>query len=182
MPDDLRGRRADARDRRRHSATNRIEQEAPDMSPVSNISPIKAAFAVAALLSLVAAGLAIRGATSPGLPALGMVDDYATRHAVEAEVELTAADDFGTRNRRRASSSRPPTTSAPATRPQRSNSRPPTTSAPATRRRPSNSRPPTTSAPDTPRRRSSSARTTTGRPARCGDTGGRLPPVRCESS
>ncbi len=69
------------------------------MSPVSNISPIKAAFAVAVLLSLVAAGLAIRGATSPGLPALGMVDDYATRHAVEAEVELTAADDFGTRNR-----------------------------------------------------------------------------------
>ena len=68
------------------------------MSPVSNISPIKSAFAVAALLSLVAAGLAIRGATSPGLPALGMVDDYATRHAVEAEVELTAADDFGTRN------------------------------------------------------------------------------------
>ena len=68
------------------------------MSTVSNISPIKAAFAVAALLSLVAAGLAIRGATSPSLPALGMVDDYATRHTVEAEVELTAADDFGTRN------------------------------------------------------------------------------------
>jgi hypothetical protein len=68
------------------------------MAPVSNISPIKAAFAVAALLSLVAAGLAIRGATSPSLPALGMVDDYATRHTVEAEVELTAADDFGTRN------------------------------------------------------------------------------------
>ena len=68
------------------------------MSPASNISPVKAAFAVAALLSLVAAGLAIRGAASADVPTLGMVDDYATRHAVEAEVELTSADDFGTRN------------------------------------------------------------------------------------
>ena len=72
------------------------------MSPVSNISPVKAAFAVAALLSLVAVGLAIRGAASPGIPALGMVDDYATRHALEDEVELTAADDYGTRNQRAA--------------------------------------------------------------------------------
>ncbi len=69
------------------------------MSPVSNISPVKAAFAVAALLSLVAAGLAIRGAASADIPTLGMVDDYATRHAVDDEIELTTADDFGTRNR-----------------------------------------------------------------------------------
>jgi hypothetical protein len=68
------------------------------MSPVSNISPIKSAFAVAALLSLVAAGLAIRGAASADVPTLGMIDDYATRHALAAEVELTTADDFGTRN------------------------------------------------------------------------------------
>jgi hypothetical protein len=69
------------------------------MSPVSNISPVKTAFAVAALLSLVAAGLAIRGAASAEVPTLGIVDDYANRHAVEADVELTTADDFGTRNR-----------------------------------------------------------------------------------
>jgi hypothetical protein len=76
----------------------RIEQEVPDMSPVSNISPVKSAFAVAALLSAVAAGLAIRGAASADVPSLGMVDDYATRHAIESEITLTTADDFGTRN------------------------------------------------------------------------------------
>ena len=73
------------------------------MSPVSNISPIKSAFAVAALLSLVAAGLAIRGAASADVPTLGMIDDYATRHALAAEVELTTADDFGTRHGAKAS-------------------------------------------------------------------------------
>jgi hypothetical protein len=67
------------------------------MSPVSNISTVKFAFVVAALLSLVAVGIAIRGTAD--VQSLGMADDYATRHTVQAAaVELTTADDFGTRN------------------------------------------------------------------------------------
>ena len=67
------------------------------MSPVSNISTVKFAFAVAALLCAVAAGLAIRGAASLDVP-LGAMDDYGNRHAVVAETRLTLNDDFGTRN------------------------------------------------------------------------------------
>src|SRR5918999_952747 len=72
------------------------------MSPISNISTVKFAFAVAALLGAVAAGLAIRGAASVDVP-LGAMDDYGNRHAVVAESRLTLNDDFGTRNQAPAS-------------------------------------------------------------------------------
>jgi hypothetical protein len=80
----------------------RIEQEVPDMSPVTNISPVKTAFAIAALLCAVAAGLVIRGATSVDVP-LGAMDDFAIRHAADTETSLTLADDYGTRNQAPAS-------------------------------------------------------------------------------
>jgi hypothetical protein len=67
------------------------------MSPVSNISPLKSAFFAAALLGLVALGLAIRGAAQVDVP-LGAIDDYGNRHPVTAESRLTTADDYGTRN------------------------------------------------------------------------------------
>jgi hypothetical protein len=67
------------------------------MSPVSNISPLKSAFFAAALLGLVALGLAIRGAAPVDVP-LGAIDDYGNRHPVTAESRLTTADDYGTRN------------------------------------------------------------------------------------
>ena len=67
------------------------------MSTVSNISLVKAAFAAAVLLGVVAAGLAIRGTAPVDVP-LGAIDDYGTRHPVVAESRLTLADDFGTRN------------------------------------------------------------------------------------
>jgi urease alpha subunit len=72
------------------------------MSPISNISPVKFAFAVAVILGAMAAGLAVRGAASVDVP-LGAMDDYGIRHAVVAESRLTLNDDFGTRNQAPAS-------------------------------------------------------------------------------
>ena len=67
------------------------------MYPVSTISPLKSAFLAIALLALVAAGLAIRGATAGSVP-LGVADDFGTRHPVVAQApRLTTNDDYGTR-------------------------------------------------------------------------------------
>lgn len=65
------------------------------MFQISIISAIRSAAVAAALLGLVAVGVAVRDAAAPDGPSLGRGDDYATRHT--AAVELSRLDDFGTR-------------------------------------------------------------------------------------
>jgi hypothetical protein len=73
----------------------RIEQEAPQMSQVNNISAARSALVAVGFLGLVAAGIAARDATPASL---GAADDYGTRHAAVTESTDTAAVPQGMRH------------------------------------------------------------------------------------